>query len=71
MEEPVPNLKYELSNPNDWEMPDGVSYGSNPAVPSFSSAVSVDYSRQLGRHVFANRNINTGVFYFLKIKFKF
>lgn len=61
MEEPEPKYETTISNPDDWKMP-SLSYGCNPAVPSFSSAIDVDLREQLGRHVVANRNIKTGVF---------
>jgi hypothetical protein len=61
MEEPEPKNDTILSNPDDWKMP-SLSYGCNPAVPSFSSAIDVDHSEQFGRHVVANRNIKTGAF---------
>jgi hypothetical protein len=64
MEEPEPPCdKFDyntLTDPDDWKKP-SLSYGSNPAVPSFSSALSIDHNEQLGRHVVANRNINTGM----------
>jgi hypothetical protein len=56
--EPVYNVK--LINPNnDWKLPE-LSYGQNPEVPCFSSAVTVKYSKKFKRHLLANRNIKTG-----------
>jgi len=59
MEEPKPVFDVVLPVHNKWKLPD-LSYGQNPEVPSFSSAVSVEYSKQLGRHLVANRDTNTG-----------
>jgi hypothetical protein len=59
MEEPEPPYKNTHSDPDDWKLP-SLSYGCNPAVPSFSNAISVDHSEQFGRHIVANRNIKTG-----------
>jgi hypothetical protein len=60
MEEPEPVFDVVLPVHNKWKLPE-LSYGQNPEVPSFSSAVSVEYSKQLGRHLVANRDINTGI----------
>jgi hypothetical protein len=59
---PEPDLKEKLPEPNNWKLPE-LSYGQNPEVPSFSSAVNLEYSTELGRHLIANRNINTGLYY--------
>jgi hypothetical protein len=62
MEEPEPVLKVKLPKPNkNWRLPE-LSYGQNLEVPGFSSAVSVNHSKEFGRHVEANRKINTGIF---------
>jgi hypothetical protein len=62
MEEPEPVFKVKLPKPNnDWKLPE-LSYGQNPEVPAFSSAVSLEYNKKLGRHLIANREINTGNF---------
>jgi hypothetical protein len=37
-----------------------LSYGPSKEVPCFSSAVSVAYSEEFGRHLVANRNIKIG-----------
>jgi hypothetical protein len=50
----------ELPKPNIWKLP-ALSYGQNPEVPCFSSALSLLHNKELGRHVIANRNINTGM----------
>jgi hypothetical protein len=63
MKEPVPDLKEKLPRANIWKMPE-LSYGQNPEVPSFSSAVNLVHSKELGRHVVANRDINTGIIIF-------
>jgi hypothetical protein len=65
MEEPMPDLKDKLPKANIWKLPE-LSYGKNPEVPSFSSAINLVHSKELGRHVFANRDINTGIFLIIK-----
>jgi hypothetical protein len=61
MEEPSePHLTEEVPKSNVWELPE-LSYGQNPEVPSFSSAINLVHSNQFGRHLVANRNINTGM----------
>jgi hypothetical protein len=62
MEEPMPDFKEKLPNANIWKLPE-LSYGKNPEVPSFSSAINLVHSKELGRHVLANRNINTGIYF--------
>jgi hypothetical protein len=48
-------------NPNYWtEIPE-LSYGVNEEVPCLSSAVSIAYSKQLGRHLVANQDIQIGI----------
>jgi hypothetical protein len=37
-----------------------LSYGPSKEVPCFSSAVSIAYSEEFGRHLVANRNIQIG-----------
>ena len=60
MKEPEPVYKVKLPEPNnEWKLPE-LSYGQNPEVPSFSSAVSLEYNKKLGRHLISNREINTG-----------
>jgi hypothetical protein len=61
MEEPEPifNIPLPKPNNNNWKLPE-LSYGQNPEVPCFSSAVSLEYNKELGRHLISNRNINTG-----------
>jgi hypothetical protein len=61
-EPPVADLKEKLPKANIWKLPE-LSYGQNPEVPSFSSAINLVHSKELGRHVFANRNINTGILF--------
>jgi len=39
--------------------------GVSEEVSSFSSAVSVEYSKALGRHLVANRDIRTGTHIFI------
>jgi hypothetical protein len=48
-----------------------LSYGKNPEVPSYSSAVNLEYNKKVGRHFIANRDINAGIFifFFLNIIF--
>jgi hypothetical protein len=58
-EPPVPDLKEKLPKANIWKLPE-LSYGQNPEVPSFSSAINLENSKELGRHILANKNINTG-----------
>jgi hypothetical protein len=61
MEEPEPVMKVKLPKANKkWKLPE-LNYGQNPEVPSFSSAVSVCHSKEFGRHLIANRDINTGI----------
>jgi hypothetical protein len=68
--EPVFNTKLPIPN-NEWEVPD-LSYGQNPEVPSFSGAASLEYNKKCGRHLRANRNIETGNPIFTRIiKFSF
>lgn len=62
-DEPVFEPKLPKSN-ESWRLPE-LSYGQNTEVPSVSSAVSINYSNVLGRHLIANRNINTGIFLIL------
>jgi hypothetical protein len=62
MELPEPPLMEELPKPNNWKLPEP-SYGRNNEVPCFSSALSLEHSKELGRHVIANKNINTGILY--------
>jgi hypothetical protein len=63
MEEPEPVMEEKLPKPNqNWELP-ALNYGQNPEVPSFSSAVSVGHNKKLGRHLIANRDINTGIYF--------
>jgi hypothetical protein len=60
MEEPEPIFKVKLPRPNnDWKLPE-LSFGQNPEVPCFSSAVSLEYNKKFGRHLIASKNINTG-----------
>jgi len=59
MEQPEPVFVIDLPQPNEWTLP-SLSYGLSEEVPCFSSAVSVHYSKQLGRHLVANRDLNTG-----------
>jgi hypothetical protein len=62
MEDPSePDLKEKLPEPNIWKLPE-MSYGQNTEVPSFSSAINLEHTMELGRHLIANRNINTGIF---------
>lgn len=43
-----------------------LSYGVNKEVPCLSSAVSIAYSKELGRHLIANQDIRIGIkYYFL------
>jgi hypothetical protein len=56
--EPVFNVYVPKPN-NEWKLPE-LSYGQNPEVPSFSTAVSLEYNKKLGRHLIANREIKTG-----------
>jgi len=62
MELPEPVFASDLPQPNEWTLPP-LSYGPSAEVPSFSSAVNLEYNEQLGRHIVANRNLNTGTFY--------
>jgi len=47
---------------NKWKIPE-LSFGKNPEVPSFSSAVTLVHSDHFGRHLLANRTIDTGNFF--------
>jgi hypothetical protein len=60
MEEPMPDLKENLPEPNIWKLPE-LSYGKNPEVPSYSKAINLVYDKKFGRHLIANRNCNTGI----------
>jgi hypothetical protein len=59
IQEPMPYLKGAFPKANIWKMPE-LSYGQNPEVPSYSSAINLVHSKELGRHLIANRDINTG-----------
>lgn len=61
MEDPAPVFNGALPIHNKWQLPE-LRFGQNPEVPSFSSAASVMHSEQLGRHLIANREIDTGNF---------
>jgi len=63
MEEPMPDLNEKLPEANVWKLPE-LSYGQNSEVPSFSSAINLVYNKEVGRHLIANRNINTGIIIF-------
>jgi hypothetical protein len=43
-----------------------LSYGPSQEVPCFTGAVSVAYTKNLGRHLVANRNIKIGKIIILK-----
>jgi hypothetical protein len=60
MKEPEPIFNMDLPKPNKIKLPD-LSYGPSAEVPSFSSAVSIAYSKELGRHLVANRSLKTGI----------
>jgi hypothetical protein len=60
MWDPEPDFDMHLPKPNKWRIPEP-SYGPSAEVPSFSSAVSMAYSKKLGRHLIANKLIKTGV----------
>jgi hypothetical protein len=68
MEEPMPDLKEKLPKANIWKLPE-LSYGKNPEVPSYSSAINLVHSKEFGRHVLADRNINTGILFSLLVKY--
>lgn len=63
MEEPEPDFNVALPTHNNWKIPK-LSYGTTPEVPSLSRAASVAHSQQLGRHLVANRDIDTGISYY-------
>jgi hypothetical protein len=67
MEEPEPVQKPKMIKANISKKPE-LSYGCNPQVPSFSSAIFIEYSKKFGRHVVANRDINTGRYPFENLK---
>lgn len=58
LNDPEPVFNMDLPKPNKWKLPK-LSYGSSAEAPSFSSAVSIAHSKELGRHLIANRSINT------------
>jgi hypothetical protein len=62
MEDQMPDLKGKLPKANIWKLPE-LSYGKNPEVPSYSSAVHLMYNKKFGRHIVANRNVKTGMKY--------
>jgi hypothetical protein len=70
LEDPaVPELKAKLPKASILKLPE-LSYGKNPEVPSYSSAVNLEYNKKVGRHFIANRDINAGIFiFFLNIIF--
>lgn len=47
--------------PNTWSDLPRLSYGVNNEVPCLSSAVSIAYSKELGRHLIANQDIKIGI----------
>jgi len=47
--------------PNTWSELPQLSYGVNNEVPCLSSAVSIAYSKELGRHLIANQDIKIGI----------
>jgi len=49
-----------LPQSKKWTLP-SLSYGESEEVSSFSSAVSIEHSKALGRHLVANRDIETGI----------
>jgi len=59
MEQAEPVFATALPQPNEWTLP-SLSYGPSEEVPSFSSAVNLEHSKELGRHLVANRDIETG-----------
>jgi hypothetical protein len=59
MEEQMPDLKEKIPKVNIWKLPD-LSYGKNPEVPSYSSAIKLVFNKKFGRHLIANRDLNTG-----------
>jgi len=61
MEELEPEMKVKLPKPNKNLKLPALNYGQNPEVPSLSSAVSVNYNSEFGRHLTANRIITTGI----------
>ncbi|XP_059471210.1 SET and MYND domain-containing protein 4-like isoform X2 [Neocloeon triangulifer] len=54
-----PSYENKLPEPHLWALPD-LSYGVNSEVPSFSNAVSLQYNKDIGRHLVANQAIQTG-----------
>jgi hypothetical protein len=60
MKEPEPVYK-GVPIVNKWKIPE-LSYGQNREVPSFSSAASLVHNEHFGRHLLANRKIDTGNF---------
>jgi len=70
MEQPEPVFSTALPQPNEWTLP-SLSYGPSKEVPSFSSAVNLEYSQQLGRHLVANKSIKTGNGLINKLNAKF
>lgn len=46
---------------NNWEELPQLSYGVHKEVPCLSSAVSIAYSKELGRHLVANQDIKMGI----------
>jgi len=61
MELPEPVLATRLPQSNEWTLPP-LSYGTSKEVPSFSSAVDLQYNEKFGRHIVANRDLNTGTY---------
>jgi hypothetical protein len=62
MEDQMPDLKEKIPIGNIWKLPE-LSYGKNPEAPCYSSAINLMYSHKFGRHLIANRNINTGTIF--------
>jgi hypothetical protein len=59
MKKPEPVFEGSLPVIHQGMIPE-LSYGQNPEVPSFSSAASLVHNDHYGRHLLANREIDTG-----------
>jgi hypothetical protein len=60
MNDPEPEYNVEMPKPNKWKLPD-LSYGPSAEIPCFSSAVTLAHDKDLGRHLIADQDLNTGL----------
>lgn len=59
MDDPEPDFTHNMPIANKWKLPELI-YGQSAEIPCFSSAVTLAYTKDLGRHLVANRDLDTG-----------